>query len=296
MEIVNKNEISDKVKVDDNKSDKDDVIKKELICLYIDEKKSILEISRIYKCRWATIKKRLKKYGISIRPHGAFAVDDDGETLNSKRNKGKISGGEYNNIIVKNMGYENAVDYQNDLVKNKGYIDRNEYNKKMYYERGAHLPMSKNKDCSQYLGIYICENKEFLSKMINVIKSMKSNNPGYDIVCVRDKKIDVKCGCLVNNVVWTFRIDKNKIADYFLMIAFDDRENLNVMHIWLVKGNSVIEKTTWNSEEFIVNEKDVASIGKGNISLKRWKKYEITNVYKLKEAQKLCNEFKNKDI
>ena len=91
-----------------------------------------------------------------------------------------------------------------------------------------------------------------------------------------------------------FLINNNKTADYFLMIAFDNREYLNVQHIWLVKGDSVIEKTkNHNSKEFIVNEKDSIGISKGVVALKRWVKYEKTDI--LKEVQKVCDEFKEID-
>jgi len=301
MKIIDKNKIENESKIQN------------LERLYINEKKSILEISKIYGCSWSAVKRRLKKCGIFIRPYGAFLVDDDGETLRSKYNKGKISAGEYQNMIAKNRGYENAVDYQDDLVKKKGYIDINEYQndivkkkgykdlkeyrKKMYHEKGEHLPMSENKKCPAYLGVHICENKEFLSKIINIVESMPNNNPGYDVICGKGKKIDVKCACINIKNQWTFVIDKNKIADYFLMISFDNRENLNVQHIWLVKGDSVIEKTIYyGSKEFVFNEKRAVDISKGNKSLKRWIKHEITDTYKLEEIQKVCDMFKNNNI
>ena len=270
MEIIDKDEI---ITLFGNKTSK-----KNLENYYINEKKSMNEISRICGCDVSTIKRKLKKYEIPIRSHGAFLVDDDGKSLNSKRVGGEIT----------------QRKYEDERIKIKGYKNPNEYNQKMLYERGmgSGLLMSENKECTKYLGVHICENKEFLSKIINIVESMPENNPGYDVVCVRDKKVDVKCACLtVDNSQWSFNIDNNKIADYFLMISFNDRENLSIMHIWLVKGDSVIEKTTWNSKEFIVNEMETIHVGKGNKSLKRWKKYEKTDI--LDEAQKICDSFKN---
>ena len=286
----------------------DDIISKEdLERYYITEKKSMAEISRICKCNETTIRRRLIKYEISIRLHGSTLVGDD-RTLSSKRNRGEISESEYRNELAKSQGYENRTDYLkelakekgfenwrdylSDLARKKGFEDVNEYDRERHYKKGKCLPMSENKECSAYLGIYICENKEFLRKIINIVENMPNNNPGYDIICGKGKKIDVKCSCL-SNKKWSFAIDKNKIADYFLCISFDNRENLNVEHIWLMKGDVVIEKTNnHNSKEFIVNERDAIDIGNGHVALQRWIKHEITNVYKLNEVQKVCDVFK----
>ena len=289
-----------------------EIDKKDLERYYIDEEKSMKEISKIYECHWTTIRRKLELYKISIRPHGAFLVDDDGETLNSKFIKGELSNieyknrqskrkgyknySDYNNKLLKNRGYESSNEYCKEQAKNRGYENRGEYNRKMDYKKGigTGLSMSENKDCSAYLGVHICENKEFLNKIINIIENMSYNNPGYDVVCTKDKKVDVKCSCLSSNKQWNFAIKKNKIADYFLCISFDNRDYLNIIHIWLIKGNDVIEKTNHHrSEEFIFNEKDTVNISKGDRALKRWKKYEIIDTYKLEEAQKLCDTFKN---
>lgn len=304
MEIIEKDEIKNKSNTRKIRTDK--FLKEDLERYYIDEKKSLAEISRIYECHVDTIKSRLKKYGISIRPYGAFLVDDNGKTLSSKCNRGELSEGEYRDIkaknkgyennneyqnkLLKDRGYENAVDYRNEQVKKKGYIDWNEYNRKMRYERGRCLPTSENKDCSLYLGVYIAE--RILPLLFENVEKMPDGNPGFDFICGNGYKIDVKSACLSRDREWVFIINKNKIADYFFMVAFDDREKLGVIHIWLIKGDSVIEKTnTYQSEEFIFNEKYAVVISKGNRSLKRWKKHEKTDL--LEKAQKICNEFKN---
>ena len=289
MEIVYKDEVKNesvprKARIYNN------FLKEDLERYYIDEKKSLNEISIICKCSWYIIKKSLEEYGIPIRPHGAFLVDDGGETLKSKYNKGEISSVEYGNKIAKERGFNDHNDYTNELVKNKGFKDINDYNRKMGHKRGERtgLSMSENKECSMYLGVHIAE--RILPLLFKNVKKMPTGNPGYDFICDNGYKIESKSACLKDNNIWTFKINKNKVADYFFMIAFDDRENLKVMHIWLVKGDTVIEKTTCNSEEFIFNEKNVINIGKGNKALKRWIKYEKTDM--LKKAQILCNKYK----
>ena len=269
-----------KMEIIDNveNENKDKFLKEDLERYYIDEGKSMVEISKIYGCSSPTIKNKLKKHRIPVRYYGSFLIDNDGESLYSKYIRNEIS----------------YSDYRNEQVKKKGFESWNDYTKKMRHEKGEGLSMSENKECSKYLGVHICENKEFISKIINIVESMQCNNPGYDIICGKGKKIDIKCSCLIYNKEWHFSIKKNKIADYFLMIAFDNRETLNVQHIWLVKSNTYIEKTNnYFSKSFIFNERIAVIVGKGIRALKRWNKYEITDIYKLKEVQKVCNNFKN---
>ena len=244
MEIVKKDGVEKLRK----KRKKYNIEKEELRYLYVDEGKSMVEISKVYECSYATIKCRLKEFKNPIRYYGSFLVNDNNETLHSKYVKGEISHSKY----------------INEWTKIKGHKNWNEYIKKMNYESEKCLPMNKNKECAQYLGIYICENKEFLSKILNIVECMPITNPGYDVVCEKDKKIDVKCSCLDNYNRWNFNIRKNKIADYFLMIAFDNRENLNVIHIWLVNGNANVGKNInyYFSNEFILNTRDAISINK----------------------------------
>lgn len=103
----------------------------------------------------------------------------------------------------------------------------------------------KNTSCSMHLGCYIAE--RLLSKVFKSVKRMPITNQGYDFLCKRGMKIDVKSACLrydgKNKTRWNFHIRKNKIADYFLCIAFDNRTNLNPIHLWLIPGNDVNCKT-----------------------------------------------------
>lgn len=279
IEIVDKTEVVVEI----------EILKKDLERYYIKEKKSIAEISRIYECDRRIIKRRLKKYKISIRPKGAFLVDEDGETLMSKYNRGEISVSEYQKEWSKINGFDSYMDYRNKLAKRKGYENYNDYTNKMNHKSGKYLSMSENRECPLYLGVYIAE--RILSLLFKNVEKMPDGNPGYDFICDNDYKIDSKGACLSSDGRWLFTIRKNKIADYFFMIAFDDRENLKVEHIWLIKSDVVIEKIACNSEEFIVNEKHVIHISRGNISLKRFEKYEKT--YLLEKAQKICDNFKN---
>lgn len=98
------------------------------------------------------------------------------------------------------------------------------------------LPFDENKECSQYFGIHIAE--EVLEYVFDDVIRMPMNNPGYDLICNTGKKIDVKSGCMLNvGSRWIFHIRRNLIADYFVCVAFDNRIDLNPLHIWLLPGD-----------------------------------------------------------
>lgn len=91
--------------------------------------------------------------------------------------------------------------------------------------------MTKNKNSAQYLGD-IAEN--VLSKVFKRVKVMPYGNPGYDFICGAGYKIDVKSSAIGDKYgYWVFHIRQNKIADYFLCIAFNNREELIPQHLWL---------------------------------------------------------------
>ena len=77
---------------------------------------------------------------------------------------------------------------------------------------------------------------------------MPRNRRGYDIVCNKGKKIDVKISCATfkensENQSFHFRIEKNKIADYFILIALDNGNDLNILNLWIVPGHEVNNKS-----------------------------------------------------
>ena len=96
------------------------------------------------------------------------------------------------------------------------------------------LPMDKNRKCALFLGVHIAE--RVLSMMFKDVERMPNGNPGYDIICNRNKKIDIKSSCKRKGNWWDFHINRNTTADYFLCLAFDNREDLNPIHVWLLPG------------------------------------------------------------
>lgn len=131
------------------------------------------------------------------------------------------------------------------------------------YRAGKSHPMSENKYCSSFLGIYLAET--ILSRYFDHIIKMPHNNPGYDFICGKGKRIDAKSSCLNygvrGNPRWKFHIDRNKVADYFLCMGFDNRDSLEPMHVWLIPSE-------------ILNDQSSFGIIDSQIALSKWSKYE----------------------
>lgn len=140
------------------------------------------------------------------------------------------------------------------------------------YRSGRSTPLGENSDCSSYLGIYITE--RVLSKIFKNVERMPTNNPGYDFICNRGYKVDVKSATRMKNSpnTWRFNIKKNTIADYFLCLAFDNRDDLEPEHLWLIPGS-------------ILNNKVSTSISES--TLINWNQYELNN--KLNNVIRCCN-------
>jgi hypothetical protein len=133
------------------------------------------------------------------------------------------------------------------------------------HDIGLCVPMSENKKCSAYLGVYIAE--RILSKYFEDVIVMPFGNPGYDFVCKNGFKIDVKSSTLHEMTGrtsrWGFCIRCNEIADYFLCLAFnDDREDLIPLHIWLIPGPVVCH---YHNGFYITNNEQ---------GIKKWSQYE----------------------
>ena len=127
------------------------------------------------------------------------------------------------------------------------------------------LPLNENTACSSFLGIHVAEG--LLYRVFNDVEVMPMNNVGYDFTCNKGM-IDCNISCQRNDrrwVSWKFNIRRNVVADYFICLALDNRNDMNLLHIWLLPGN-----------EF--NHLQVASISQGTV--RKWDAYRI-NVEKV---------------
>lgn len=141
------------------------------------------------------------------------------------------------------------------------------------YYRKSDKSMANNRSCPQYLGIIVAE--QILSKVFKNVEIMPYGNPGYDFICNNGYKIDVKASIMRKQNNWTFLINKNVTANYFLLLTFDNRENLNPKYIWLIPGN-------------IINNKKLISISESTIN--KWDEYKLD----VNKVINCCNKIKSK--
>ena len=124
----------------------------------------------------------------------------------------------------------------------------------------ASHPQYNNKECSLFLGDTVAET--VLSKVFKNVVRTPNMYRGFDFWCNNQKKIDVKSSCTRSGKTstWAFVIRKNKIADYFLCIAFDNRQDLNPLQLWLIPGNVINHLTAVTFSES---------------TLHKWQEYEL---------------------
>lgn len=101
----------------------------------------------------------------------------------------------------------------------------------------GHKSFHENRNCPAFLGVHVAE--RVLSHVFKDVERMPLKNTGYDFICNKGKKIDVKSACMGSHEQWVFHIRHNTTADYFLCLAFDNREELNPLHIWLLPGTAI---------------------------------------------------------
>jgi len=142
----------------------------------------------------------------------------------------------------------------------------------------------KNRNCGMYLGCNVAE--RILGHVFKEVQRMSIKNKGFDFICNKGYKIDSKASCLRKNNTYGFHIKYNKIADYFLLIGFDNRNDLNPKHIWLIKSDEVIRRYRK------LNDFETLTILNNSNDLSKFSKYELAD--KLKKTIECCDELKNK--
>ena len=121
---------------------------------------------------------------------------------------------------------------------------------------GQTIAIPDNKNCAQYLG---CIAEELLAKTFKDVRRMPHGNKGFDIICNQNYRIDIKSSATGYKGGWMFEIRKNQIADYFLCIAFESREDLTPVHVWLIPDKDI---------------NHLAAISISKTTLNKWSKYE----------------------
>jgi hypothetical protein len=122
------------------------------------------------------------------------------------------------------------------------------------YKQGRSKPLGTNPHCPCFLGVHVAE--RVLAGVFEHAERMPYNNPGYDFICGNGYKIDVKSSALSADRPnkWVFRIKQNTEADYFILLAFDNRTDLNPQHVWLIPGNELNRLTGTSISKSTINK------------------------------------------
>jgi hypothetical protein len=179
-------------------------------------------------------------------------------------------------VKLKNAGCKTEYEYQNMCAKILGYKDQSERTMHDLYEKGICVPSSEDEDLSQHFG-NLGEQlfKKFLSTIFENVERMKYTNYGFDFTCSNISKefiekypifkleinkeytIQIKARCrriYGKYIRWDFPIKYNN-ADYFILISFDNRENLNIMHIWVFRKNEIVRGDKfWRRDTFTITD------------------------------------------
>ena len=137
--------------------------------------------------------------------------------------------------------------------------------------------MNEDRYCSAFLGIHVTE--EVLCRVFKNVERMPTNTPGYDFVCSSGYLVDSKSSCMMKNggiPKWHFHINNNTIADYFILLAFDNRESLTPLYLWMIPGH-------------ILNHLTTTSISKSTID--KWDKYRLD----INKVVRCCDTIRNEE-
>jgi len=213
-------------------------------------------------------------------------TDRNAETKDMYKRQGFKTRKEYREHLAKVKGFPNLKAQLDSVAQSRGFKDVEDYRKQLTktkrVKQGLPADMKANDKCSLWLG-YV-RGEEVLCKVFKDVKRMAVNHPGYDFICNKNYKIDAKTSCIYKNSNgWGFDIGANTIPDYFILLAFDNRENVNPMHVWLIKGTEIIRKV-------VLNKKKKLYISNTPKSLKYFKQYELTD--KLNKVIECCDELK----
>ena len=133
-------------------------------------------------------------------------------------------------------------------------------------EKYGHLPWTEIKNLR--LGLYI---EKVIASLFGV-PTETFGTPDIDFTCPNGYKIQVKTASITysrGNPRWSFKLKKNKVADYFILVAVNNvndinKRNFKPTHIWLMEGH-------------LLNYKTGTSISLSRIS--KWDKYSIMEEY-----------------
>lgn len=128
-------------------------------------------------------------------------------------------------------------------------------------EYRGYTPIDKSTKSASYLGVHIAE--QLFQQRYPQADRMPTGNWKYDFECPTGIKVDVKSSTMRRDPrLWYFTTCYNTEADYFFMVAFDNRTNLQVQHLWWIPTD-------------LISDRAGLAIGAGKLSQSKWKQYEL---------------------
>lgn len=207
------------------------------------------------------------------------------------KNKAELGTIDKNVIDIKNSkellndwagkrGFYSYEDYLNTIAIGRGFTCYGEYEKIWSYYPGMPSPIKENRRDTRFIGTYIAENG--IAKIYEGSQRMAYYNRGYDILCPKGYKIDVKATVLNQYNMFNFGINKNNLADYFILVAFNNIIELIPMHMWIIKSDE-------NIDGRVINKLAKLIISNEPKYLDKYSKYEKLD--KLDMLKNLCEKF-----
>ena len=192
-----------------------------------------------------------------------------------------LTGHQYIQKLVEEGKLRNPTDIDresnNAIYKKIGYNNSAHFLREWRHDHGVQSPMEENKECAHHLGTVIAERQ--YGRMIipeifgGIEREMPYGNPKYDFIATNGIKIDVKSCCIRENkgwYGWEPHVRFNEVTDHFLILAFDNREDLNLVHVWLIGRNEIIRECEFHLRDSI-------KITDKSKSLQEFQRYELTD-------------------
>ena len=170
-----------------------------------------------------------------------------------KSKDGKYSRRSYCKRCIREESKKYAQKHKEEKAEYNRNYSREHHEEKAEYNRdyrmkqnSGHKFMHENKFCASYLGVVIGE--RLCRYLFKDVEMMPYGFPDYDMICNKGKKINVKAACITlnhgKNPCWKFQINHNKVPDHFILVAFDNRTDLNPLHMWMIPGKEINDHKT----------------------------------------------------
>lgn len=180
-------------------------------------------------------------------------------------------------------GYKDYDEYLDLIAIGRGFTCYEEYDKIWEYYPGMSDPIRENRKNTRFLGVYIAESS--VNKLFEDSQRMRLRNPGYDIICNKGYKIDVKASTLSATNTFGFNINENNIANYFILIGYNNIIELKPLHMWIIGSEDIIH-------DYPMHDWSRLMIPNEPMHIEYFQKYE--RIDKLNELREICDEFNSK--